>query len=309
MKQRARRARRARKGPSPVAQVLDVFLSARLSKRTIQAYRADLDQFTSFYGISREEAVQRLASPEANHLAQRWLDSLVGVESYATRRRRASTLRSLRRLCGTFGLCEGQLHVEVLKKAAKDMRGPSVDVVRKILTACGEGAEGLRNRALIILMATLGLRRSEAASLRVDDYDREDKRLRVYGKRGKMRVMDVPGAAAEVLEEWIDFDKPEEAIFHAIGRSTPLTGSGVSDLFNRLSERVGEKVRPGGMRHFALTKALEAGFSWKTVMGFAGHEKAESLTYYDDRPEPGPDAATRVAESVADKLTKGIEDG
>lgn len=249
--------KRRRRLPDPnVERVLHSFFGPHLAKRTVRAYQTDLDRFADFCGISREKAVLKLVTPNGERLVQQWLDSMVGKESYSTRRRRASTLRSLRKLCATLGLCEGTFHVNV-EKTMKGMQGPSPDVVSKILKDCGEGAEGLRNRALVVLMSTLGLRRAEAASLRVDDYKREVRRLRVHGKGGKMRALDVPVAVADVLEEWMDFDKSEGAIFHAIGRATPLTGGGVSDIFYRLSDRVGVKVRPDDMRHLAKVAEKE----------------------------------------------------
>lgn len=284
-------------------EVLDHFLGAHRPVATVGAYRADLSRFALFNGSSIPKAVISLCSSGGHQLAQRWLDSLIGHESYETRRRRASTLRSLFDLGARLGLGTGRLQVDVPKGTINDMRGPSVEVVQRMLTACGEEKEGVRNRALVFLMASLGLRRAEAARLHVSDYDQEKCRLRVHGKGGRVDWVNIPKEGALLLEEWLKLDEPKVAIFHAPGRVEALSLQGVDHIFRQLSVATGVKVRPGGLRHFAITTALEKGFSWKTVMGFARHKNADSTEHYDDRPQlSAEEAAAQVATTVAEKL-------
>lgn len=254
-RRRARQRRRARKGAVSSAQrLLDDFLGGGRSRHTVQAYRTDLARFVDFHGLSLETGVARLCGPSGRELAQAWLDALVGQESHATRRRRASTLRALRREGARQGLCDGELVVEVTKAPVASI--PSIETVRRLLEACGDGPEGARNRALVLVIASLGLQRIETVRLQVDDYDWEQRRLRIGES-----WMDVPPETAAALEAWISLDKPTSALFHGVGRSSPLTGAGVADIFQRLSTKIGTEVHPGELRGFAQLVARER-FSW-----------------------------------------------
>lgn len=295
------------------------------SAKTKTARRHDLQLFALWLEVpSIEHAIVKLCSAEGQRLAQTWLDSLFRVERYETRRRKSSTLRSVASMAYFYNFSHGSPSLAVPKTTLQDMSGPSVETIRKLLTACGENPEGLRNQAMILLMATLALRRCEPTRMLRKDYNREKRHLFVRGKDKHDVWVKVPVVAAEALEKWLDSNpekQSEEAIFHSLGRRKPLTPQGISFIFAKLSERIGEKVRPGGFRHFGLTAAISDGFSWRTVRAFGRHrsiggpipyddrgsaprtEVAVATVLYDNNRTDAPDDPILVAEAVAKKLT------
>lgn len=299
------------------------------SPRTRQARENDLRHYVTWLGVSSaEEAVMKLCGPDGQSSAQAWLNSLLGVERYETRRRRAATLRALADLGLSWGFGGWRGFFEVPKTTLHDMRGPSIEMIHRILATCGEDAEGVRNRALVMLLGVLALRSCEVRRILVADYDRTTRRLTVLSKGGNRHTVTVPVVAAKTLEKWIDLDKPSNAVFHAPGRSTPLSHAGVCHIFKQISSKTGERVVAAGFRHVGITIAMQEKFPWKSIRAYSRHKNPTGPLDYDDSFEPGEDRTVghevvaalespaggvtqvppeRIADKVAEKLMKGVK--
>jgi integrase len=238
------------------AKALLEWVQAEWRPKTKTARNRDLQLFAEWAGSpSVEHAVLRLCSKKGQQLAQTWLDSLCEGERYETRRRRAATLRGVSRAGPRFGLLHGAPQLSVPRATKQDVKGPTAETIHKLIAACGEDRNGLRNRALIHLMATLRLRRCEPPRMLREHYDREKRCLSV---RGESIVLPNPTAAA--LERWLDTNHHLEGpIFHAPNRpKTPITSQGITYIFNRLSECIGERVKPGNLCRFDPTELINA---------------------------------------------------
>ncbi len=295
--------------PSPARRLVESFLGGR-NPRTLAAYRQDLESFRVFAGAETlNEAAEMLLSRglgEANALGLAYRTSLVERSlSPATVNRRLAALRSLVRLARTLGLVPWTLEVGSVKSEAyRDTRGPGRTGFRRLLDELDErrDAKGKRDRAVLRLLFDLALRRGEVVSLDFEDVDLEAGTLDVLGKgRTEKSRLTLPEPTKAALVSWLETRGTEPGPlfvnFDHAGKGRRLTGRSVCRLVRRLGEAAGLKVRPHGLRHAAITEALDlTGGDVRKVQRFSRHRDLRVLNRYDDNRE---DLAGEVARLVA----------
>ena len=285
------------------------FLAGR-NERTLAAYRADLEDFRSFAGAATAgEAANRLLAGshgEANgaalaykaHMADRGLQA-------ATINRRLAALRSLVKLANTLGMVPWTLQVENVRgQAYRDTRGPGRDGFRRVLGAvqAQSGPKALRDEVIVRLLHDLGLRRGEVVRLDVSDLDLAGDRLFVLGKgRSQKEPLTVPAPTKAALEAWLavrgSAPGPLFTNFDRAGKGGRLTGSAVYAIVGALGTKAGLAVRPHGLRHLAITTALDlTKGDVRSVQRFSRHKDVRVLNAYDDnRLDLAGDVARLVA--------------
>jgi integrase/recombinase XerC len=289
---------------------VDAFLAGR-NERTLAAYRADLESFRAFVGAATAgEASRRLLTVlhgQANAIALAYKAHMTdrGLQA-ATINRRLAALRSLVKLANTLGLVSWTLAVENVKtQAYRDTRGPGLDGFRSVLalTLAQPGAKGRRDAALLHLMHDLGLRRGEVVRLDVADVDLVGSRLSILGKaRSQKEFVTLPEPTKAALSAWLNSRGTHDGpLFLNFDRSKKgsgrLTGAAVYYIVGRLGTRAGLTVRPHGLRHLAITGALDlTKGDVRAVQKFSRHRDIRVLTAYDDNRQ---DLAGDVARLVA----------
>lgn len=116
--------------------------------------------------------------------------------------------------------------------------------------------------ALLRLLRDLGLRRGEAVRLDVSDLDLAGDRIMVLGKaRSQKEPVTLPEPTKAALEAWLQArgteDGPLFVNFDRPGKGGRLTGSAVYFIVSELGTKAGLTVRPHGLRHLAITSALD----------------------------------------------------
>lgn len=298
--------------PLDGSRLVDAFLAGR-NERTLAAYRRDLEDFAAFLGVTTtDDAARRLFSGshgEANALALAYRARLVerGLQS-ATINRRLAALRSLVKLANTLGLAPWTLAVENVRSAAyRDTRGPGAGGFKALLAAAraqgGDRRRTLRDVALLRLLHDLGLRRGEAVRLDVADVDLGESRVLVLGKaRSQKEPVTLPGPTKEALAAWLEVrGTAPGALFtnfdHARKGDGRLTGSAVYAIVSTLGKKAGLVIRPHGLRHLAITSALDLmKGDVRAVQKFSRHKDLRVLNVYDDnRRDFGGEVAALVA--------------
>ena len=221
-------------------------------------------------------------------------------------------MRSLVRLARTVGLIDWTLTVSGEKaEAYRDTAGPGVDAVRAMLLKLGEldDAKGARDTAIIRLLFDVALRRGEVRALDVADIDFDAKCLWVTakGKSGKVKVT-MPEPTAAALRAWLDvragLQVTDDAVFGDLdNRRDEHSRMGLrafNKIVSKLGESVGRQARPHGLRHSAITCALDkTGGDVRAVQRFSRHAKPETLLAYDDnRRDLAGATAAMVANSI-----------
>jgi len=148
----------------------------------------------------------------------------------------------------------------------------------------------------------LALRRSEAVSLDVEHLDLETGTVSVLGKGRSERVaLSLPEPTACALRAWLELRGTEPGpLFLNMDRARKgrrLTGRSVARLVGELGRSIGIRVRPHGLRHAAITEALDiTRGDVRAVQKFSRHRDLRTLTVYDDNRR---DLAGEVAKLVA----------
>ena len=283
---------------NPAADALNLaqaFLSGRCPQ-TLQAYRRDLEDFQAFTEApTTEGGVTLLISRgpgRANALALAYRVHLQKRNlAPATVNRRLAALRSVVKLGRTLGLVTCTLEVEGLKtRSYRDTRGPGLQGVRQMLEhlEASSNAKSIRDTAIIRALYGMGLRRGELISLDLCDLDLADGRMAIIGKgRLEKESLSIPPRTLESLRAWVAVRGEEEGpLFTSLDNKSHghrLVGSSVYRLVAKLGRAVGLTTRPHGLRHSAITDALNlTNGNTRSVQRFSRHRRLETLSAYDD---------------------------
>lgn len=185
-----------------------------------------------------------------------------------------------------------------------------------LLEACETGAHpqrrekqqshevsGARDAALLAVLYTGGLRRSEVCDLSLADYDRESGALKVRGKGNKERLVYLPLAASQAIGDWLALRGDQAgALFQpvrkngAIYKEGKLTDTAVYKALKKraLQANVGS-FSPHDLRRTFVGDLLERGADIVTVQQLAGHASVSTTARYDRR---GEETKKRAAHSL-----------
>jgi integrase/recombinase XerC len=290
--------------------IVDAFLSGR-KPTTTAAYRDDLESFRKFtQAPDLDAAAFRLIDAEpgrANALALAYKADLMnrGLAAKSINRR-LGTLKSLVKQAATLGFAAAPLDVDGLKaESFKDTRGPGTDGFRAMLAAIANRTDtkGCRDRAILRMLFDLALRRGELVSLDLADVDAARGTIRILGKgRSSKETLSLPDPTKAALKAWLDARGTRPGpLFTSIDKhGTPgkrLSGRGCFDVVREIGRLAGIVVRPHGLRHAAITRALDATHGdLRAVAKFSRHRDIRILTVYDDARR---DVAGEISKLVA----------
>jgi len=291
------------------ARLLGAFLETR-GEHTRRAYRQDLESFRRFVGRTElVDAVSALVGStqgKANVLALEYRAHLIREHlSPATINRRLAALRSLVKRARALGMVPWTLDVPSLKaEPYRDTRGPGRVGFNRLVRAARRRNDGtgLRNLAALRLLFDLALRREEVVSLDVDDVDLAAGTVAVVGKGRTQKIrLTLPGPTQAALEAWLAERGPDPGPlfvnFDPARKGRRLTGRSLYRIVTELGDQVGLRVTPHGLRHAAITEALDlTRGDVRAVQRFSRHRDLRVLNLYDDSRE---DLGGRVARLVA----------
>ena len=149
----------------------------------------------------------------------------------------------------------------------KEQRLPlilSQEEVARILTAPSH----LKSRALLMTIYATGLRRSEAAHLRVNDIDSARMTITVHGKGQKDRVVMLSPVLLEILRQYWRHNKPKQWLFPGENPDHPISDNDVFAVFHNAVRRAGitKKVSPHSLRQAsAYYTTFQSPFILKTI--------------------------------------------
>src|SRR3954454_13261302 len=278
--------------------------------KPLAPYKADLEDFRRYMCAPTltNAAHWLLDGPPsvANEFALIYRSKMIerGLQP-ATINRRLATLRSLVKFANTLGLVSWTLSVENLPVLPyRDTDGPDREAFRAMLAAAGAqpGPKGLRDVALLRLLHDLGLRRGEAVRLDVEDVDLPGNRILISAKgRAPRELVSLPEPTRAALAAWLEARGPEPGPlfvnFDRAGKGHRLTGAAIYHIVGWLGAKAGLTVRPHGLRHLAITTALErTNGDVRAVAKFSRHQDLRTLSRYrDNRPDLAGEVAALVA--------------
>jgi len=165
-------------------------------------------------------------------------------------------------------------------------RGLKAAEIEMLLAGCDRGtAIGLRDHAVLSLLARLGLRGAEAAGVRLGDIDWRAGEIAVTGKGSRTERLPLPSPAGEALAAWLTEGRPRcesRAVFVTMRQPyRQLTPEAVRQVMARACERAGlERRGPHRFRHALATEMLRAGASLPEVGQVLRHRSMLSTSLY-----------------------------
>ncbi len=292
--------------PITADDVVEAFLR-QYSANTLAAYDSDLKDFGRFYGggLTAKQAVASLfqcSQATANMLVMRYRQWLEGQGlSPSTVGRRLAAIRSIVRLGRTLGQVTFTIDVRSPKQVKlRDTRGPGRDGWLMMRDAARQSAElgdhrAIRDLAIVAVLRGCALRRNELIELDLAHAELDgEPAIWIRGKGQSERIrLTLPDSSAEALRAWIAARGEEPGpLFYRMDRGvkysgimTRLTGRSIGRLVPKLAERSGiaRRVRPHGIRHEAITAALDRTHGdVRRVQQFSRHKDVRTLMRYDD---------------------------
>ncbi len=251
------------------------------SPHTLRAYRADLGVF-----IAKFPALEP-ADLDRAHVRRHLAELQSGDASRATVLRRASSLRSFVKFLRDEGELKRDpfLGVPMPKRARGLPRFLTEAEMRQVLeTPAGADPASERDRAMIELLYSSGLRRAEIRALNVGDVDVLSGTLRVFGKGSKERIVPAGGAALSRLRAYLRSrggPGDGEPLFVNL-RGTRLSEDGVAFVVRRWVRRSSllKKVTPHVFRHSFATHLLNHGCNIREVQEMLGHANLNTTQIY-----------------------------
>lgn len=268
-----------------------------LSPLTRTHYLIDLKQFKSFLEMQHAALLQR---GDEGLMA---VDYLV-IRSFlgALHRRKLSKTTIGRKVAAlraffNFLLREGRIRtnpaalVQTPRAEKTVPRFLSVDDTNTLLNAPGpSGVKGLRDRAILELFYSAGIRLSELTGLNLDAIDDAQALIRIHGKGRKVRIVPVGRPALAALKEYLE---KREAPAHPVadpsgcpvflnGRGGRLSSRSVQRMVDRavLASGIGRKISPHALRHSFATHLMDAGADLRSIQEMLGHESLSTTQKY-----------------------------
>jgi integrase/recombinase XerD len=262
-----------------------------LSENTISAYRRDLGKFSAF-------AAKRKLSLESTG-PEDLVDFLAGL--YRQKLESRTVARHLVTLRNFFRFA--QREELIAKDPSANLESPRIgrslpgclrlDEVERLLKQPTEDTPfGLRDRAMLEVLYSTGLRVSELTGLRVADLDMKMGCLRCIGKGDKERLVPMGRQAMKTVERYLRNARPKLIAGARGGAGTPflfvnrrggkLSRVGVWKILSTYGRRAGLRTRltPHKLRHSFATHLLERGADLRSVQLMLGHADISTTQIY-----------------------------
>jgi integrase len=162
--------------------------------------------------------------------------------------------------------------------------------VDQLVAAVGAGPTARRDRAILLLLARLGMRAGEVVRLDLDDLDWRNGLVRLpIGKGRRERVLPLPQEVGAALADYLRHDRPaaqsRRVFLKATPTAQPFGGSAaISRLVKRRLARAGVSL-PGRigahlLRHTAASQMANRGASFKDIADVLGHQSLQTTALY-----------------------------
>jgi integrase/recombinase XerC len=257
----------------------------RLSARTCEAYRSDLTGLLRYCGEHGLDDWQGLDTADVRGYAAWRHRSGAGPRSI---QRALSAVRSFFNYLGREGLVQRNPAVGVAAPKARRTLPKALDVDRmgNLLSLQEQDTLSRRDRAIMELMYSSGLRLSELVGLNLADLDLREGLVEVHGKGRKRRIVPVGHAARESVRAWLQaraaLSGPDETALFVTQRGDRLSLRAVQMRIRKwaVARGVGTHVHPHMLRHSFASHLLESSGDLRAVQELLGHADIRTTQVY-----------------------------
>jgi len=259
-------------------------LQARAARHTLRAYMSDLRQFTDF--LNREGI--KLKKVDI-HVVRTYLATISGQRAKSTVARKLAALRGFFRFCLRSGEVKSNPLAGV-RTPKLDKRLPvylTVDEMFRTLEAAAKVTPlAQRDRAILEVLYSCGVRVSELVGLNWDQIQPCIGAVRVLGKGGKQRIVPIGDVALEALESyrraWREMPIVDRKAVFLNAQGKRLTARSVGRIVERYAKQAQTraKVSPHAFRHSFATHMLGSGADLRAIQELLGHARLSTTQRY-----------------------------
>ncbi|OGF47192.1 MAG: tyrosine recombinase XerC [Candidatus Firestonebacteria bacterium RIFOXYC2_FULL_39_67] len=266
-------------------QLIDKFLEylkveKNFSINTIINYAVDLKQFFEF--CREKEDIQKVTGINIREFV---------VELTLKKYGKASIERKLATLKSFFFYLKKEAVIKIdptgnVSFPKKDKKLPrfleALEMGRFLDSISGDKEEDFRDRAILEILYSTGLRVSELTGLNKQSIDLTNNLIRVFGKGSKERIVPIGDRAKETLRSYLSKKAVDsEALFlnHKQKRLDTRTVRHILDKWSR-SSKLGKHISPHSIRHSFATHLLDAGADLRSVQELLGHSNLSTTQIY-----------------------------
>ncbi len=258
--------------------------SKNYSENTVESYNRDISEFFSF---CEENGVEEFYDINVVRYFISYL-SIKGDKGTSINRK-ISAIRGFFRYLYRNGYVDKDIS-RLIKSVKEEKKVPSFlskEEMRKLLDEISyEGDMGIRDKAIIELMYSTGIRASELINITFDDIDMKEKILRVKGKGNKERMVPFGKHACDAMEEYLKI----RGKYARVGEKSLFVGKRGGKLNRRTLYNIIHKylslvssvptMSPHTLRHTFATHLLEGGADIRFVQELLGHSKPSTTQKY-----------------------------
>ena len=257
-------------------------IERQLSINTIDSYKRDLEDFYKFSNksykfITKDDAIKYLEYLNKKINPRSINRHIVSIKNYFKFLEKNNNIKY-----NPFEEITG------LKTSKKLPRILSEDDVNNLLDITLNDAYSYRNKAMLELMYSSGLRVSELLNLEVNNIDFNMNLVRVFGKGSKERIVPIDDIATKYLDEYINryrntlLRNKESDILFLNSRGDKLSRQGFFKILKQIAKEKGIKkeLSPHTLRHSFATHLLNHGADLRSIQTMLGHENIETTQIY-----------------------------
>ena len=267
-------------------------IEQNLSRHTVSAYKTDINDFFAFLSVIKLSHDNDVTDPTT---VSKYLANL-NARNYAkaTVSRRMAAVRSFFNYLLDIGEIDTNPANELpsLKKAQsipKALNTQDIDRLLSIFETYKLTPAGSRNRALVHLIYSTGIRVTEAITLRLDSINLEERQsIQVTGKGNKDRTLPLPADTKLILIDYLNTARPQLVKNKSIdylfvsSRGNQLSRQAVWTIIHNAADLAGLKkhISPHTLRHSFATHLLRGGIHLRKVQELLGHANLSTTQIY-----------------------------
>lgn len=257
-------------------------IEKKLSNNTILSYREDLNYYLNYFSnkkiqdINKKDITKFIESLKDKNLNEKTINHIMG------------TIKGMHNYYFTHYNINNILENTPTLKTNKTLpKVLTISEVDKLLDIKLNTQYDYRNKAMLELMYSSGLRVSELLNLCVNDIDFENDLVKVYGKGSKERIIPIGDYAIKALYIYIfeyrnNLIKNQTDILFLNNHGKKMSRSGLFKIINKIALENGIKkeISPHILRHSFATHLLEGGADLRSIQELLGHENMSTTSIY-----------------------------
>lgn len=253
------------------------------SENTVESYMRDLKYFLTYTDKEILNITKKDIDNYILHLLPNYNESSIN--------RIIASIKSFYKYLAVYkGFINISEDVECLQREKRLPKYLSIEEVDKLLDIELNTPFDHRNKAILELMYSTGLRASELINLELNNVDTVNMVVHVYGKGSKERIVPMSKIAVNYLDMYINNyreelfvkGKPKTDALFLNNHGTKMTRQGLYKIIGKIAreKNINKEITPHVLRHSFATHMIECGADIRSVQEFLGHENVVTTEIY-----------------------------